>query len=303
MIDPIKLRYLYHASLYGGIRHAAEELQVSPSTVSRQIALLEEELKLTLLERDGRNVRTTEVGRALCEYYRAQQSAEIQLRDKLDEYRHVKRGRIRLSIGEGFAEWIINHPLRAFQAQYPSIELDINIQPTHDSVQAILDDEADIAITYFAPNDRNLKFHARSEVPICVVVHEDHPLTKLGKNPQLTDVFQCPLGLLHESFGGRQITDFIARSENIELRPVLTANSYNVIRFFVSLGKGVFIMPYRPSPQRELKNNLQALILDYATVVTSQTQVITRADRHLTIATRTLLNMLIDTGEFEIINN
>lgn len=302
MLDPQKLRYLFFVDSHGGVRQAADHLNVSPSTVSRQIALLESDLNLILLEHTGRRVRLTEVGRTLCDYYRDQQSADIQLRARLDEFRNVKRGLIRLSIGEGFAEWVVNHPLRAFQMQYPGVDLEVMVHPTLATVQAILEDEADIGVTYFAPNDRHLKVHARSDVPICAVVHKDHPLTRLGKDPTLADVLDYPVGLLGLEFGGRQITDLIARMENLVIRPKLVANSYRILRNFVSLGSGVFIMPYRPSPQREISDDLVPLPLNYATKMTSQTQIITRKDRHLTNAMRTLLQFLIDSGEFEALS-
>lgn len=299
MLDPLKLRYLFFVDTYGGMRQAADHLNVSPSTISRQVAQLEADLNLILIEQTGRNIRLTEVGRTLCEYYRNQQSADIQLRARLDEFRNVRRGLIRLSIGEGFVEWLVNYPLRDFQLQYPGIDLEVMVHPTSATVQALLDDDADIGVTYFAPNDRHLKFHARSDVPMCAVVHKDHPLTRLGKDPTLTDILAYPIGLLELEFGGRQITDLIARSENVVIRPKLVANSYRILRNFVSLGRGVFIMPYRPSPQREMSNDLVPLPLNYATKVTSQTQIITRKDRHLTNAMRTLLRFLIDSGEFE----
>ncbi|MCD1262614.1 LysR family transcriptional regulator [Shinella sumterensis] len=298
MLDPTRLRYLFYTDACGGIRQAAEELKVNPSSISRQIAVLEGELQLTLLEKHGRKVKVTETGSALCEYYRTQRSADIQLRARLDEFRNIKRGLIRLSMGEGFGEWVVNGPLRAFQTQYPGIDLDIRIHPTDETVRAILEDEADIGVTYFAPNDRDLKFHARSDVPICVVVHRDHPLTRLGRDPRLTDVVDYPIGMLHPEFGGRQVTDLIARSENVVLRPSLTANSYAIVRKFVLLGEGVFLMPFRPSPQRELDDELVPLPLDYASKVTSQTQVITRSERHLTNAMRMLIKSLIESGQF-----
>ncbi|PZU21327.1 MAG: hypothetical protein DI589_14960 [Shinella sp.] len=300
MLDPVKLRYLFFVDAYGGIRQAADYLNVSPSTISRQVSQLEAELNLILLEHIGRNVRVTEVGRTLCDYYRSQQSADIQLRARLDEFRDVRRGLIRLSIGEGFVEWLVNQPLKDFQLQYPGVNLEVMVHPTSATVQALLDDEADIGVTYFAPNDRHLRFHARSDVPICAVVHKDHPLVRLGKDPTFADVLAYPIGLLDVEFGGRQITDLIARTENVVIRPKLVANSYRILRNFVSLGRGVFIMPYRPSPQREMSDDLVPLPLSYATKVTSQTQIITRMDRHLTNAMRTLLQFLIDSGEFDV---
>ena len=52
-----RLAFLYAAVQGGSIRAAAERLDVAPSAVSRQIALLEEELAVPLLERQARGVR------------------------------------------------------------------------------------------------------------------------------------------------------------------------------------------------------------------------------------------------------
>jgi DNA-binding transcriptional LysR family regulator len=299
MIEPTRLRYLFHTHICGGIRQAAERINVAPSTISRQIAQLESELGLAVLEKRGRSVVATKVGLSLCEYYRAQQAAEISLRAQLDEFRNVEHGRVRLSIGEGFGLWVVNGPFREFQTRYPRVEMEVLVHPTADAVHALLEGEVDIAVTYFAPNDPSLVFHARSEVPICVVVHRDHALTRLGRMPRLADVVRFPVGLLQPQFGGRQITDLIARSERIALRPLLVANSYLLIRSFVALGQGVFLMPYRPSPQRELNEELVWLPLDYAAQIASYTQIVTRRGRHLPEVTRELLKMLISSGEFE----
>lgn len=299
MIDAARLRYLFLTHLYGGIRPASERLDVSPSTVSRQIAQLETDLGLTLTERRGRNVVMNEVGLSLCEYYRQQQSAEVELQTQLERFRHSRRTRLRISMGEGFAHWLMEAPMRQFNAAYPHIDLEVMIHPTQEAVHALLENAADIAVTYFAPNDRSLVFHARSEVPICVVVQRDHDLTRLDRPPRLTDTTRYPHALLLPSFGGRQIIDMIARSEQITLRPSLIANSYGVACSFVALGQGVFLMPYKPSPQRELSNELTFLPLDYPAKITSHTQVITRRGKHLADHTRFLLKSIIDSGEFE----
>ena len=52
--DQERLHYLRQAVRLGSIRGAAERLNVNPSTVSRQIALLEKQVSTTLLERYGR---------------------------------------------------------------------------------------------------------------------------------------------------------------------------------------------------------------------------------------------------------
>lgn len=61
-INESRIRYLYESSRCGTVRAAAEHLGVAPSAVSRQIALLEDELGIVLVERHKRGVRPTEAG-------------------------------------------------------------------------------------------------------------------------------------------------------------------------------------------------------------------------------------------------
>lgn len=61
------MSYLYEVGIQGGIRRAADILGINPSVISRQIAQLERDLQLPLLERRGRNVVLTEAGRLLAE--------------------------------------------------------------------------------------------------------------------------------------------------------------------------------------------------------------------------------------------
>jgi len=69
LLDDRRIRYLYEAVQAGSIRAGADRLNMNPSVVSRQIAQLEAELVITLLERHGRGVKPTEAGAVLVDYH------------------------------------------------------------------------------------------------------------------------------------------------------------------------------------------------------------------------------------------
>ena len=68
MFELRRLRLLHELSLRGTIAEVAASLSYSPSTVSQQLALLEREAGVALLEPDGRRVRLTAQGRMLAEH-------------------------------------------------------------------------------------------------------------------------------------------------------------------------------------------------------------------------------------------
>ena len=65
MLDLKRLRLLRELNHRGTIGAVASELAYSPSAVSQQLALLEKEAGVPLLERVGRNVRLTAAAQTL----------------------------------------------------------------------------------------------------------------------------------------------------------------------------------------------------------------------------------------------
>ena len=65
MLDLQRLRLLRELEARGTVHGAARALDYTPSAISQQLAVLEREAGVALLERSGRNVRLTEAGQVL----------------------------------------------------------------------------------------------------------------------------------------------------------------------------------------------------------------------------------------------
>src|SRR5258705_3233763 len=64
-VETRRLRLLLELSRLGSMRSVADELGITTSTVSQQIAVLSREAGTALIEADGRRVRLTPAGRRL----------------------------------------------------------------------------------------------------------------------------------------------------------------------------------------------------------------------------------------------
>lgn len=70
-VDFLNFRHLYYfwiVAREGGISHASEVLDISPSTISTQISQLEKALQVKLFRKVGRNIRMTDVGQIAFRY-------------------------------------------------------------------------------------------------------------------------------------------------------------------------------------------------------------------------------------------
>jgi LysR family transcriptional activator of nhaA len=68
MMNYKHLRYFWVVAKEGGIARASERLNLTPQTISGQLSLLEQHLKVALFTRVGRNLELTEHGRLVLSY-------------------------------------------------------------------------------------------------------------------------------------------------------------------------------------------------------------------------------------------
>ncbi len=97
-----RLHYFVEAVRLGSVRAAADALDIAPSAVSRQIAQVEAELGVDLIERHRRGITPTEAGRLVLDYFRQRQTQLDGLRDAIADLQGLRTGRVVLAIGEGF---------------------------------------------------------------------------------------------------------------------------------------------------------------------------------------------------------
>src|SRR3546814_280979 len=95
------LHYFYEAASLGSMRLASDKIGVAVSSISRQIAQLEAEMGIALIERGRRSIRLTEAGKLAYDYHKNQLADREALMNQLQELREVKTGRIDLAVGEG----------------------------------------------------------------------------------------------------------------------------------------------------------------------------------------------------------
>ncbi|MCU5771942.1 LysR family transcriptional regulator [Erwiniaceae bacterium BAC15a-03b] len=110
---------------HASFRKAADELGMSPSTLSHMMRTLEEKLGVRLLHRTTRSVSPTEAGDAL---FASLQPALRDLDSALavvEDFRQHPRGNLRINASEIAARYLLNHVVPRFLARYPDISLDL----------------------------------------------------------------------------------------------------------------------------------------------------------------------------------
>ena len=176
----LQLTYFTTIVELGSFSEAAMELNISQSSISKQIMQLEDELGIKLFDRSSRKARLSTAGEHL---YQDVLAALVQINHIKDTASRLARsGRRHLSL---LALPVIGHynfyiPIQLFEASHNNYQIDLEEVEEPDMYRRINLGDYDAAITYFNPNQpiKNARFYPLVEDEMLLVCHKDHPLSK-----------------------------------------------------------------------------------------------------------------------------
>jgi DNA-binding transcriptional LysR family regulator len=146
-MDPRRLSLLLELSRQGSMRRVADELHVSTSTVSQQIAALAQELGTPLVEPDGRRVRMTPAGRRLAEHAVRILAAHEAARLDLDPTA-APVGSVRVAAFATAVRRSLLPVVRLLAHQHPEVRLLVHEHEPHEALGLLRADQVDLALTY-----------------------------------------------------------------------------------------------------------------------------------------------------------
>jgi len=109
----------------GSLQKAAHVLNLPQSTVSRRLAALETRLDLRLLEKKGRELTPTEVGKLAFENISSGMEQIESGIESLTEQTNQVSGRVKLSIPHSFFRSFVAPTIEKFLKTYPKVHLDL----------------------------------------------------------------------------------------------------------------------------------------------------------------------------------
>jgi DNA-binding transcriptional LysR family regulator len=175
-----RLRCLRELAIHGSIAAAAERLWLTPSAVSQQLAALQRETNVQLVERSGRGVRLTAAGRTLADHsdrvFRALEAAEA----ALEAFQREPTGRIRVAVLPSLVELTLA-AMQPLQAAHADLTFEIEDLEADQSLPALDDGRADVAVIDLAdwvaaPRAPGMEAVELFDDPLVAAYASDHPL-------------------------------------------------------------------------------------------------------------------------------
>ncbi len=277
---------------------AADIHGISQSAVSQQIAQLETEYKVQLVDRKKRPIELTPAGEI---FLRACQDIIERCQRLNSEITELSQQSCKIHLAAIFS--IGMHTLqpyvKKFMGIYPDVNLSVEYIDAKDIYERLLRGSIDIGVVAMPKRDKNLEVYPFENETLMLVCSPEHPLAK--QNELDIHLLQSEkfIGFSPEVPTRTQI-DAMLKKYNVTVRTIMEFDNIETIKRAVEINAGLSILP-KPCLRTELTaGTLKALSFTNEHFYRT-TGILIRKDKHLTKAARYLIELLRKDSEPDLL--
>jgi len=183
--DLRRLRMLRELEERGTLGAVAGALGYSPSAVSQQLAVLEKEVGVRLLEKAGRGVRLTDAGRLLTRHAAVLLSATDAARADLASLTGDVRGTVRAGGLQSATRRVLIPAVARTLVDFPGVRVEVSELELEEALPELRLGALDLVISdeydgHPRPRPAGLRFRLLHEEPLKIVLPAAHPLARPG---------------------------------------------------------------------------------------------------------------------------
>lgn len=175
-----QLRYFLAVAKYRSFTRAAEEINVSQSSISTQVSKLESELGARLLERGARSVTLTAAGKEFIAYAADICEKEEKSRETMKQYGAPDKGLLRLGVFPGAERYEFFLQLNCFRQDFPRVAIDFYEAEGTVLVDMLVNGEIDAAFCGRPDVREGAVFHYLYHDRMSLIVPPGHRLAGRG---------------------------------------------------------------------------------------------------------------------------
>lgn len=274
---------------YDGFSRAASNIYVSQPTLSKSIKKLEDTLNVILFERSTRKLELTDAGKLV--YNKALKiiNATEELKTSLDDLMHVPSGEIKIGIPPLIGTLFFPVIAKKFDQKYPHISLQLVEHGAKRIEYLVEDGNVDVGIVVLPVNDKKYDILSFINEEFKLFVHKNHHLAKrqIVRLDELEDELFI---LFNREFS---LHDLIINQCETKggFRPKIAYESsqWDVIVELVSAELGITLLPKSIYSKMD-EQTISAISIESPPMW--ELGVITKKDRYLSYAVRSLLEFL-----------
>jgi LysR family nitrogen assimilation transcriptional regulator len=239
-MDLKQLSYFVAVTEAGSFSKAGARLNLAQPSISRQVALLEQELGQRLLERNGRGVTPTAAGQALLGHARVMLSAAEQARFDIREMRNDPTGTVVLGLPHRVAAGICVPLVQAFRLALPNAMVSVVEGLSLSLREGLIAGRVDVGLLFDPAPTPLLKYEKLLRERLVLVTPAGYrlpPLVGLGSLPDF------PMVLPARPNPIRSLVDAVLLPRHIVLDLVAEVGAVQTAMALVEKGIACSILP------------------------------------------------------------
>lgn len=234
---------------HGSVSAAASALNMSQPAQSYQIAVLEKELGVPVVERMRRAVRVTVAGRASAEQARIALEAAAQAVRMGRRVAHAKGGRLRIACVETMTTWLLVPLLRQWRSRQSEVLLELSEFTNSDAMADALDaGRCDVAVGPL-PSETNAHVEVLGQEEVVVIASVGHRFSQTA-GVRMEALSDEPFVHFSPDSGMARWVDQLAADHEVVLDVALRTRSPRTAAQLAAAGMGVTIVPVSALPAR-----------------------------------------------------
>ena len=252
ILDVRRLQVLREVGRHRSLSAAAEALAYTPSAISQQIAALEREVGVGLVERNARGAVLTDAGRTLVRHADEILGRLVAAQEELQAMVGLKAGRLRLGAFSTAGAVLVPRAVVAFRARHPGIEATLVELDPDEAVSELRAREIDLALVYEfpvvpGPPLDDLEYVHLLDDRLNIALPEGHRLAS-RKRVRLADLADEPWVQGVHRGSTVAVLPAACRAAGFEPKIVFRSDDHMAVQGFVAAGLGVAVVPQLTVP-------------------------------------------------------
>ncbi len=244
-----QLQFFVSAAEEGSVSRAAMALSISQSSVTEAIKALEQDLGITLFERQARGLRITHRGNIFLRHAQQILSDVANARHAFQDEAEAEGGRLALGVTTLVAGYVLSDVLARYRRAHPRVELSVTEDTGEYLEHLLIGGELDVAVMLTSSIRDRQALHVETLVvsPYRLWLPLGHPLGQAEAITldQLTGapLIQLMIDEIEESMRA------LMEAMHVKPRIAYRTRSVEAVRSLVATGAGLAILPgmmYRP---------------------------------------------------------
>ena len=276
----------------GNFSRAADKLNLTQPAISQRIANLETGLGGILLERSGRRLKLTPLGKLFLPFAERMLSVLADSQRVVAQYQAGRVGHVSIVSLDNLGYFMLREPMQAFRKQFPTVDITIRSRNPGELLGLLYDGSVALGLIGGPIWASGLRVHARFHIPVLPVVSPEHPLAKRSEPLMPANLFEHTLFRATLSPGVTAVIEQMAE----QARPgsggaVLWVPAVMAIELLLA-GQGIAMLPQNYVQDHVTKGNLVFLDVQNLPLMVNQPTLISLAGAQLDQHTTTFIQLI-----------